>query len=170
MATILSLNIYNIMALSLGKQFEEKFKEDFSKLEDISIDRLYDTTAGYKSISTVCDFICYHFPNEFYIECKAYTGNTFNFAKLTQYDKLLKKSGIRGVRAGVVLWMIDHDRVFYIPVSTIKQMKDDGKKSFNINVVNDENFLYRVIEIPSKKKVKFMDSDYSVLFNLGEGD
>ena len=30
--------------------------------------------------------------------------------------------------------------------------------------------LYRIIEIPSKKKRVFMDSDYSVLMKLEEGD
>mgnify|MGYP003300507598 CR=1 FL=1 len=33
-----------------------------------------------------------------------------------------------------------------------------------------EDDLYRIIEIPSKKKRVFMDSDYSILTKLGEGD
>lgn len=37
-----------IMAINKGKQFEEKFKEDFLKLEGASLDRLYDTMNGYK--------------------------------------------------------------------------------------------------------------------------
>ena len=43
-------------------------KEDFLKLEDSSIDRLYDVTTGYKSIKQVADFIGYVFPNIFYLE------------------------------------------------------------------------------------------------------
>ena len=39
------------MAVNRGKQFEKKFKEDFSKIPDSTIDRLYDTTNGYKNIS-----------------------------------------------------------------------------------------------------------------------
>ena len=38
------------MAKNYGKEFEQKFKEDFLKLEDSTIDRLYDTMNGYKSI------------------------------------------------------------------------------------------------------------------------
>ena len=51
---------------NLGKQFELKFKEDFSKIPESTIDRIYDVTTGYKSISNVCDFICYKYPNIFY--------------------------------------------------------------------------------------------------------
>ena len=55
---------------NLGKQFELKFKEDFLKIPESTIDRIYDVTTGYKSISNVCDFICYKYPNIFYIECQ----------------------------------------------------------------------------------------------------
>ena len=52
-----------------GKKFEEKFREDWKKaFPDGTIDRLYDTTAGYKSISTVSDYICYNYPLIYYIE------------------------------------------------------------------------------------------------------
>ena len=36
------------MAKNYGKEFEQKFKEDFLKLGDCSIDRLYDVLIGYK--------------------------------------------------------------------------------------------------------------------------
>lgn len=154
------------MANNYGKKFEVKFKEDFSKLQDVSIDRIYDVTSGYAHISNVCDFICYHCPNIFYIECKSHEGNTFPFSKLTQYDKLKDKVGIKGVRAGVVLWMIDHSIVVYLPISTVTQMMRDGKKSFNIKTLQDKT--YNIIEIPSEKKKVFLDSDYSVLLNLSD--
>lgn len=38
------------MAKNYGKEFEMKFKEDFLKLENSTIDRLYDVTTGYKSM------------------------------------------------------------------------------------------------------------------------
>lgn len=155
------------MANNYGKKFEAKFKEDFSKLQDVSIDRIYDVTSGYAHISNVCDFICYHYPNIFYIECKSHEGNTFPFSKLTQYDKLKDKVRIKGVRTGVVLWMIDHSIVVYLPISTVTQMMSDGKKSFNIKMLQDKT--YNIIEIPSEKKRVFLDSDYSVLLNLDEG-
>src|SRR5574344_2565653 len=94
-----------------GKQFEQKMKIDFLKtIENSTIDRLYDTVNGYKTISNISDFIGYSFPNIFYLECKSHYGNTFPLANLTQYDKLKAKVGIHGVRAGVIIWFIDHDR------------------------------------------------------------
>lgn len=68
-----------------------------------TIDRLYDPTSGYLSISNISDFIAYNYPNIFYIETKSHKGNTFPLSNLTQYDKLVLKIGIKGVRAGVVI-------------------------------------------------------------------
>lgn len=99
------------MALNYGKQFEARLKEDFLKISGATIDRLYDTTFGYKSVSNICDFIGYVFPFIFYLEAKSTQGNTFSLAKLTQAEKLKSKIGIKGVNAGVVIWFIDHKKV-----------------------------------------------------------
>lgn len=154
------------MGTNRGKQFEKKFANDFLKIENSSLDRLYDVTSGYKSISQISDFIGYIYPNVFYLECKTHKGNTFPLANLTQYEKLLPKVGIKGVRVGMILWMIEHDVIVYIPISSIKKMKEDGKKSFNIKMLKENT--YRIIEIPSVKKRVFLDADYSVLKNLKE--
>lgn len=151
---------------NLGKQFELKFKEDFSKIPESTIDRIYDVTTGYKSISNVCDFICYKYPNIFYIECKSHKGASFPFVNLTQYSKLKDKVEIKGVRAGVILWLYEKDLVLYVPISTISQMMTDGKKSVGIRDLDK----YNIIKIPSIKKRVFMDSDYSILLNMPEGN
>ena len=156
------------MGSSKGKAFEEKFKEDLKKsFPDGTIDRLYDTTMGYKSISTVSDFICYNYPNIMYIECKTHKSSSFPFTNLTQYDKIKMKVGIKGVRAGIVLWLYEKDKVFYIPISTIMQMKADGKKSVGLRSIEEG---YNIIEIPSQKMRVYMNSDYSCLANLKEGE
>lgn len=155
------------MANNYGKAFEQKFKKDFLKtVPNSTIDRLYDTMSGYKAISQISDYIGYSFPNIFYMECKSHKGASIPFDNITQYSKLLQKVGIPGVRAGVILWLIDKDVVYYIPISTIKQMKKDGKKSVGISAFG----TYNIIEIPSIKKRVFMDSDYSVLLNLKDGE
>lgn len=64
--------------------------------------------------------------------------------------------------------MIDHSLVVYLPIKTIEKMKQDGKKSFNVKDL--ENSIYRIIVIPSKKKRVFLDSDYTILKTLEEGD
>ena len=104
----------------------------------------------------------------FYLECKSHKGNTFPLDNLTQYDKLVGKIGIHGVRTGVVIWFSEKDHVIYVPIKTIKQMKQDGKKSVNIRTIDEDG--YRYFEIPSTKKRVFMDSDYKVLMNTEDGD
>ena len=155
------------MAKNYGKAFEAKLKEDFLKVEGATIDRLYDPTSGFHSICNVCDFIGYVFPNVFYIECKSHAGNTFPLANLKQYEKLKTKIGIPGVRAGVIIWFIDHKKVVYVPISTFVKLKEDGKKSFNVKMIGDSEYFS--LEIPGKEKRLFIDSDYSVLKNLEDG-
>lgn len=107
-------------------------------------------------------------PNIFYLEAKSHLGNTFPLANLTQYQKLVKKVGIPGVRAGVVLWFIDHDKVCYVPISTVTKLIADNKKSVNIKMLNEKQ--YNIIDLPSIKKRTFLDTDYSCLLDLKEGE
>ena len=150
-----------------GKQFEKKFKEDFLKTTDGILLRLNDQMSGYKnSSSNVCDFIAYIYPNIYFLEIKTHKGNTWPFTCFSQYNKLEPFVNIKGIRVGVILWLIEKDKLFYLPVSTIKQMKQDDKKSFNIKDLSN----YNIIEIPSVKKRVFLEGDYSILYNLKEGD
>ena len=86
--------------------------------------------------------------------------------KTDEYDALKEKVGIKGVRAGVVLWLYEKDKVFYIPISTITQMKNDGCKSVGIKALDK----YKIYEIPSIKKRTYMTSNYSILLTLQEGE
>lgn len=164
------------MAYNKGKAFEDKFKGDFQKVPNATIDRLYDVTNGYKNIKQCSDFIGFIatkqvdevvYGNIYYLECKSCKGASIPFSNISQYDNLLKKMNRPGVRAGVILWLYEKDKVWYIPVKTIKQMKADGEKSIGLRHIGSK---YRFIEIPSVKKRVFMDSDYSVLTELQEGD
>lgn len=153
------------MSIDYGKKFEERFKLDWVNSTGGAIVRLYDNTSGYLSISNVSDYICYKYPNLFFIECKSHKGASIPFTAISQYDKLLSFSNIKGIRSGVVLWLYEKDIVLYIPVKTIKVLKDSGEKSVGIRHLKD----YDIIEIPSKKLRVFMESDYNVLLSLEEG-
>lgn len=155
------------MPTNYGKAFETKLKEDFLKVSGSTVDRLYDPVGGFHGIKNVSDFIGYIYPNIYYLECKSHNGNTFPLANLTQFDKLKEKIGIHGVRAGVVIWFIEHKKVVYVPISTFIKLKEDGKKSFNIKMLGNEDYFS--LEIPGKVKRLFIDSDYSVLKNLKDG-
>lgn len=154
---------------SLGKKYEEKFRSDWEKIPNTSIDRLYDPVGGYGGISNICDFIIYNYPHIIYAECKTTKDNTFPFSRLSQYEKLTKKIGIKGVIAGVFIWFYDRDKVFFVPIATCKQMIEDGEKSVNCKKIVENKYKseYRIIEIPSVKKRVFMDSDYSVILEDG---
>lgn len=64
--------------------------------------------------------------------------------------------------------MIDHDQVVYLPVSTVTKMREDGCKSYNVKMVADKT--YNIKEIPSAKRRVFLDSDYSSLTQLKDGE
>lgn len=91
------------MADNKGKQFESVFKKDFINSTGGTIDRIYDPGFGMRGIKNVCDFFGYKFPNVFYLECKSIKGNTFPLRNLTQYEKLLAKKDIKGVRPGAII-------------------------------------------------------------------
>ena len=156
------------MAQSKGKEFEARFKQQFlASFPNSFILRLPDQVSGYKyTSSNICDFIGYAKGKLYLIECKTHLGASFPLSNLSQYNKLLPYVGIPGVRVGVVLWLIDKDKIFYVPISTIIQMKIKNKKSISYKDIDK----WRIMEIPSIKKVVFMDSDYSVLDILEEGD
>ena len=157
------------MAVNKGKQFEERFKKDWLESFPNSLCiRLPDQMSGYKgSGQNICDYICYNYPNQFFIECKSHKGASIPFDKISQYDKMKDVVGIKGVRAGVVLWLYDKDKVFYIPISTITEMKKDDKKSVGLKAIEEG---YNIIEIPSEKLKTFMKSNYSCLMTLKDGE
>ena len=152
------------MAVNRGKQWENKLKEDFSKLSGAYIYRVPDNMSGYKGITGVSDFIGYKFPKIFFIEAKTILGNTFPLTNFTQFDKLMSIPNEKGIHRGVMIWFQDWQRVLYVPVLTIDRMKKDGKKSVNIRKIDEEGYDY--VNIPSVPKRVFLDSDYSVLLDL----
>lgn len=154
------------MAANRGKQFEAKFKNDWLKLPNSTIDRLIDIQSGFKSISQISDFIGYVKPYIFYLECKSTLGNTFPLSRLKQYTKLLGKLGIPGANPGVVIWFIDHSVVAYAPIESIRYLVNNNYKSVNIKMVNNPEF--KIYKVPSIKKQVFLDSDYSILLDIAD--
>lgn len=124
------------MGINRGKQFEEIIQKQFEQLEDVSVDRFYDVTTGFKNQNTPCDLLVYKHGTLNYIECKAIHGNTLNFnsnIRKNQWDKLMEKSFISGVNAGILCWFIDNDITVFIDIQDLNYLKDLGNKSFNIN-------------------------------------
>lgn len=155
------------MAVNRGKAFESKFKQDFQMMDQVSIDRIYDSVSGFRGIKNICDFICYKYPFIFYLECKSILGNTFPLGNLTQYDKLLEKKNKKGVNAGVIIWFIDKQSIVYISIEEFERIKNSGYKSINFNkMINNPDF--NIVLIPGKVKRTYVSGDYSILLKIAE--
>lgn len=144
-----------------GKNFENVVRKSFLKVSDISVDRIPDQMSRYKgSSSNICDFVVYKWPYLYYIECKSVHGNTLPFSNIrdNQWDGLLEKSQIYGVRAGVICWYIDHNVTTYIPIGVLNAKKFMECKSIRY----DDS---QQIIIPGKKKRVFYDYDMQQFFN-----
>lgn len=151
------------MAINRGKDFENVIREAFKKDQYVSIDRLYDTMSGYKGNANICDFIVYRYPTQYYIECKSCYGNTFPYSNITrnQWDGLLRKSRIKGVIAGYIIWFIDHDETIFLPATDAMQLRDQyGHKSFNITKWDYGDWYH----FKGKKKQIFFDYNMSDFF------
>lgn len=158
------------MSVNRGKQFEDVIKKAFEKVEGVSIDRLHDQTTRYKGSTNICDFIVYKKPYQYYIECKSVHGNTLPFSNITdnQWNGMLEKSMIQGVKAGVICWWIDRDVTTYLPIQALKIIRDEiGDKSVSWSatlVVSDKGHKINLIELDGKKKKVFFDYDMNKFF------
>ena len=147
-----------------GKEFENIVKQAFLKIDGVSIDRLHDQMSGYVGSKNPCDFIVYKKPYEIYVECKSVRGTNLPFKNVTdnQWNGLLEKSKIKGVKAGVLVWFIDYDVTMFIPIQFLQHMKENGFKS-----IKPDPFVlppYKVIFIDGKKKRVFFDYDFTNFF------
>ena len=137
------------MAVNRGKKFESVIEECFSAVSDVSVIRLHDQTMGYLGGQNPCDFLIYHKPYLYAIECKSVHGNTLSIYSKpkpdkrgvlhgfygnitdTQWNGLLEMSQVRGVFAGVIVWFIDHNETVFLDINLLKRWRDAGHKSIH---------------------------------------
>lgn len=153
------------MASNRGKDFEERFKEDWDKcFPGTLIFRLKDQMNGFKQTSqNPCDFI--GFPGKdtlFMIECKSHNGASISFSAIPQYERLLEYKNKKGVFCGILIWFIEHDKIYWVPEEVAEQIYNSGEKSIGLRHVGK----YNLIEVPSVKKRVFMTSDLSFLLDI----
>ena len=156
------------MAKNKGKDFENIIRNAFSKITNVSIDRIPDQTMHHKGACNICDFIVYKEPYEYYIECKTVKGNTLPFSNITdtQWEGLLKKSKIEGVFAGVICWWTEKDVTLFIPIQTLNIWKTQVQlKSIRYDIWEKD---FDVIKINGKKKRVYFDYDIEEFFKTIE--
>lgn len=159
------------MAESMGKKFEEVIRGCFEKVPDTSVTRLPDPVMGYLGYRNISDFIVYHYPHQFFIECKSCHGNTFPIGNIelgtygnmteNQYKGMIEMSKLYGVIAGVIVWWVDKDITLFIPVQEIESERLHGWKSVRYDIAHT-NGIY---ELRGKKKRVFFDYDMDDFFN-----
>lgn len=156
------------MAQNCGKKFEEVIRRCFEEVSNTSVDRLPDQLGGFKGSSNICDFIIYHYPYQYYIECKSVHGNTLSIHSNnpkhkygnitnTQWEGLSEKSLIQGVYAGIICWWIDKDVTKFIPIQFLINARENGYKSYRYDMEG--------IWVPGKKKRIFYNYNMEEFFN-----
>lgn len=154
----------------LGKKWESIFKLDWQRcFPKTFVYRLKDIMNGYKETSgNPCDFLCFPGDMLFMVECKEHKGASIPFSAIPQYERLLAYKGYPNVYPGVILWLSEKDKVFWISIDEMEKMVKDGKKSISLKMVEEK--LYNIIEVPSIKKRVFMESDYTALIKVLKGE
>lgn len=150
------------MPYNIGVVFEQKFKEDWYKSFPNSLCfKIYNNQSGYLEINNYCDFICYDGKRMYMIDCKSHKGASFPLSAFPQFERLNGLKTIPNLITGIVLWLYEKDKVYFIPTYTFEKAKNNKLKSINPKTIDRE--LYYILEIPSVKLRTFMNSDYSVL-------
>lgn len=161
-----------------GKDFEGQVRDGFLQIPGVSIDRLPDPMAGYAGVKNICDYIVYKKPMQYYIECKSCYGNTMSihsnnpknmYGNITnnQWEGLLDKSQKPGVRAGILVWFIDHDETFWIDIRLLEKHRNAGNKSIAyycdwVDFKDETDAMWSRI-VGTKRRVLF-DYDFTDFF------
>lgn len=150
-----------------GKDFEHIIRSAFEKVPNTSVIRLPDPTMGYLGVRNFCDFVVYHCPYQYFIECKTVHGNTLAFSNITdnQWYGLLEMSYIAGVRAGVLCWWVDKDVTRFIPIRNLQAMKNLGKKSVRYDDEAPYGCVDYIVDVVGEKKRVFFSYDMERFFD-----
>lgn len=144
-----------------GKKFEDIIRKAFEAMPDVSVDRLRDAPRKLKGVDNPSDFIVYKKPHEIYVECKSHKGNTLPFSciRTEQLVGMTEKAKINGVKAGVIVWYIDHDITVWYSIGAINGCITNGDKSLNVKDIPKFEYQEDCIVIQGKKKRVYFEYD-----------
>ena len=143
---------------NLGKEAEGKIWEWLDRPDDgYSFTRLYDQMTGYLETSkNICDFICYKYPNIYYIESKSTWSDNFSFSMISDHQRkgLLEKSKIKGCFGWVIVLFASYKRAFILDINDIDELeKTKNQHSLNIKKIAKWPIRYKEIQtIPNNRK------------------
>lgn len=149
------------MAVNRGKDFEQVVRDSFEAVPDTTVYRLHDDMSGFKGVKNPCDFLIYHRPILYAIECKATNKQSLPFTNITEYQwsELLKMGDVDGVIAGVMCWYVNYDRTVFLPIEFLEMLKQNGAKSIRYDADDSH-----IIDIKGRKKRVFWEYDFNEFF------
>ena len=159
--------------INRGKQFEGVIRASFNKVPNTFVMRLPDPTQGYLGYRNICDFLIYHYPHIYCIECKTTHAKSLSiyspnekkrYGAITnnQWEGLLNASNIDGVIAGVICWYVEFDKTVFYPIRYLRCERKLGVKSINADKVDSESGC---VEIDGHKKRILYDYDMNKFFD-----
>ena len=146
-----------------GKTFEQKVREQFDKLYDVSVDRINDTV-GYAGAYNIADLIVYRKPYKYYIECKSIRGTSFPFSNINQkaLTDMQYASLVNGVDCYFIIWFIDLDRTIAINCRELyNKIYVHEKKSIGVKTFGD----YEYIDVEGQKNRKYYKYNFVKLLD-----
>ena len=146
------------MSTSRAKKFEDIVHECWDKTVGTWIYRLYDVMNGNRGVRNISDFIAYKKPLMYVLEVKSIQTNTFpcNFRQYEDMKRLYDRH-IDGIEIGVIIWFVTHQKVVYVPIETFIKLVEDGKKSFNIKMLESNEYDYIVIDSVIQRVYPLLD-------------
>lgn len=145
----------------LGKEAEAKIREWLDRPEDgYSFDRFYDQMTGYYLTSrNICDFVCYKYPNIYYIESKATWADRFEFSMIQphQLEGLIQKSTISGCYGWIIVLFATYKRAFKFNATDIQKLSESGTKSLNIKKMDKWTIPYKELSTIQNTRKKHLD-------------
>lgn len=154
----------------IGKKWEDRFRRAWMKqFPGTFLYRLADQMTGYKETSgNPCDFLSMANASLFMVECKEHKGASIPFDAIPQYDRLLKYKDIENVYPGILLWLSEKERVFWVGIKDMEKLYLAGEKSIGLRHVDDPN--YSIIEVPTQKLLIYLEPDLKYLVDKLTGD
>lgn len=151
--------MHNEKGIQRGKDFENIIRQAFLDVPETTVERLPDPTAGYLGYRNPCDFLIYHYPYVYYIECKTVHSHRLPFTNVTfnQRVGMLEASKTKGVIAGIICWFIPEDKTYFIPIQVYEKYRLDGEKSLNLHRMNPSKDGW--VELKAEKKRVFFEYD-----------
>lgn len=100
------------------------------------------------------------------IEVKEHKGASIPLTAIPQYTRLLEYQNIDNVIPGVLIWLSEKDKLYWVDIKELHKVIQAGHKSVGVKIA--ESALYNILEVPATKKRTFLEGNYKTLVEWAE--